>query len=214
MSDIQNQLMGYIVKNVDKSFFSSIKEKIYIGYGITENFLKENLKLAPKARLRPQMNRYMTDEALAEAGAELRHTKPRGEHYLVLDTGTIAISHLAVKEGTKKRGAVHRLLLSMGNKVLEPFQPDMFDPTVEDIRDKLHVVIFVIQPNSHSNLQGVPEDLYVAVPFSNWSGYHAWLSIDEMLNMYESEEILESDGAWPTLKISLRERESKQGNSE
>lgn len=212
MSDIQTQLMGYIVKNVEKSFFDSIRDRIYIRYGIAEDFLTEHFQLTPKGRLRPQMCRYLTDEALAEVGGELRYTNPRGEHYLVVDTGNIVISHLAVKDGKAQKDAAHRKLLSMGNKMLEPFQPDMFNSEMEDLREKLHVVVFVVQPNSTSNQQGVPEGIYIAVPFSNWTDYHAWLSIDEMLSMYESEEVLESDGAWPTLKIALRDREGKQGN--
>ncbi|MBE4575515.1 hypothetical protein BOO36_17065 [Vibrio navarrensis] len=214
MSDIQTQLMGYIVKNVEKSFFNGIRDKIYIQYGIAEDFLTEHFQLTPKGRLRPQMCRYLTDEALAEVGGELRYTNPRGEHYLVADTGSVVISHLAVKDGKTQKEAVHRKLLSLGNKILEPFQPDMFKSDIEDLREKLHVVIYVIQPNSASKQQGVPEGIFIAVPFSDWTDYHAWLSIDEMLSMYESEEILESDGAWPKLKIALRDRESKQGNSE
>jgi len=213
MSDINTQLMGYIVKNVEQSFFTNIRDKIYIKYGISEDFLQENFLMTPQGRLRPQIQRYMTDEALAEVGGDLRHTNPKGEHYVVFDSGNIAVSHLAIKDGKKQRGAAHRKILSLSNTILEPFQPDMFNPDLKDIRENLHVVILVVQPTSNSVQQGVPEGIYIVVPFSNWTGYHAWLPIDEMLSMYDLEEILELDGAWPTLKISLREEENKQGNS-
>ncbi|MFM2478561.1 hypothetical protein [Celerinatantimonas sp. MCCC 1A17872] len=214
MASVNAQLMGFIAKNIECSFFERIREQIYIRYGIAENFLTEQITHTPKGRLRPQMLRYLTDEVLAEVGGEVRQTRPLGEHYLVSEHENIVISHVAVKANGRVRAAAHRKLLAMGNTILEPYTPDMFRDDNEDIRGKLHVVIIVSQPESQAAQQGVPQGIFIAVPFSDWSGYHAWLSIDEMIEQYQSEDVQEADTAWPVLKIALQEQEHKQGNGE
>ncbi|MCG9678732.1 hypothetical protein [Vibrio sp. Isolate24] len=214
MQDVQSQLLSYIVSNVQKEFFQEFQEQILIKYGVAENFLSENIKHTPKARLRPQLRRYLIDEAMAEIGGQVMFTKPRGEHYLTYEENGIVVSHVEVVAGTKVRNAVHRKLLSLSNEALEPLQYDLFNTKLVESQTKLHIVVMVIHPTVKESSQMTPQDILVVVPFSNWKDYHALLSINELLESYESEEIYESDMAWPTLKIALDEEESKTSNGE
>ncbi|MDW3050515.1 hypothetical protein [Vibrio sp. 1408] len=214
MEDVRGKLLSFIVSNVEKCFFQSFEEQILIKYGVTENFLEENIKHTPKGRLRSQMRRYLIDDAMAEVGGEVNFTKPRGEHYLTYQENDIVVSHVEITAGAKVRDAVHRKLLSIGNKVLEPLQFDLFNTQLVDKKTKLHVVVMVIHPPTNEDVQISPQDILVVVPFSNWKDYHALLSINELLNSYDSEEMHESDMAWPTLKIALEEQENKTSNGE
>ncbi len=214
MEDVQSQLLSYIVSNVQKDFFQSFQEQILIRYGVTESFLDDNIQHTPKNRLRSQMRRYLIDEAMAQVGGEVNFTKPRGEHYLTYQENDIVVSHVEVTAGAQVRDAVHRKLLSLGNKALEPLQFDLFNTQLVDKQTKLHIVVMVIHPTAKEAVQVTPQDILVVVPFSNWKDYHALLSINELLESYESEDIYESDMAWPTLKVALDEQESKTSNGE
>lgn len=214
MEDIRAKLLSFIVGNVDKDFFQSFQEQILIKYGVTENFLEENIRHTPKGRLRSQMRRYLIDDAMAEVGGEVNFTNPRGEHYLTYQENDILVSHVEVTAGAKVRDAVHRKLLSLGNKALEPLQFDLFNTHLVDKKTKLHVVVMVIHPTASENAHMTPQDILVVVPFSNWKDYHALLSINELLSSYDSEEMHESDMAWPTLKVALEEQENKTSNGE
>ncbi|EGR4408045.1 hypothetical protein DDN06_00990 [Vibrio cholerae] len=214
MEDVQQQLLSYVVSNVKKEFFQSFQEQILIKYGVTESFLDENIVLTPKGRLRSQMRRYLIDEAMATVGGEVNFTKPRGEHYLTYEENGIVVSHVEIVAGNKVRDAVHRKVLSLGNKALEPLQFDLFNTQLVDTKTKLHIVVMVIHPTAKDNAQVSPQDILVVIPFSNWKDYHALLSINELLESYNSEDMHDSDMAWPTLKIALEEQENKRSNGE
>lgn len=214
MEDVQQQLLSYIVSNVKKEFFQSFQEQILIKYGVTESFLEENIVLTPKGRLRSQMRRYLIDEAMAAVGGEVNFTKPRGEHYLTYEENDILVSHVEIVAGNKVRDAVHRKVLSLGNKALEPLQFDLFNTQLVDAKTKLHIVVMVIHPTAKDNVQVSPQDILVVIPFSNWKDYHALLSMNELLESYNSEDMHDSDMAWPTLKIALEEQENKRSNGE
>ncbi|CAG19737.1 hypothetical protein PBPRA1326 [Photobacterium profundum SS9] len=118
--NVQEKLYSFIVTNLPKEPLELLAQNIILKYGVVENFLEEELVVTPKARLRPQMRRYLIDEAFCTFGGEVCHTAPRGEHYIVNQFGDITLSHVEVPHGSKVRDATHRKLLSMNNALLEP----------------------------------------------------------------------------------------------
>lgn len=215
MDDLQKKLYSYIVGNIEKEIFQDLEAQILIKYGVTENFLEENLLLSPKPRLRSQMRRYLIDEAFTAVNGQINYTIPKGEHYVSIETNNIILTHIEVNSsGAKVRDAAHRKLLSMGNKALEPLQLDFFDSKQLELEQKLHIVVMIVHPKIKDEQQSSPQEIFVAVPFSNWKDYHALLHFNELLEMYNSEEMYESDLAWPTLKVALEQFENKTSNGE
>ena len=190
-----------------------LEQQILLKYGAVESFVQEQFVHTPKGRVRPQIRRYILDEAVATVGGAVHQTTPRGEHYITLDSGDIVLSHVETASGKNVRRVAHRKALSKHNALLEPVQPDFFDEKPVQISGKLNVVIVVVHPEARLSEQTVPEAIMVSVPYSSWLGYHLWIPLSEFLAMYHEEHQYEEDIAWPTLRIALEgeEESTKSG---
>lgn len=216
IEDLKSRLVRYITSNVDRSLFLSMDDSIRAAYTKANARALEDYKNTNPARPRAQMRRYMIDDALAGALAEgspfVLQTIPRGEHYVVVCSGNVTLSHIELHESAWARPAKHRSFLAQKNAILEPVTLDLFKATPPKLDDALHVVAVVLHPSPQAQNQYEPSEIFVTVPYTDWAGYHLEIPIRELLQKYELEHDSSLvDEAWPTLRGDLKKEEQMPG---
>ena len=207
------RLMNYITANVARDLFLSMEDAIRAAYAKANARALEDYRNINSARPRAQMRRYMIDDALAGALAKgtpsVLQSFPKGEHYVVICSGNVTLSHIELHQHKWARPAKHRLFLAKKNAILEPTTLDMFEPSRPDLQDSLHLVAVVLHPNIRNKNQSEPSAILISIPYSDWSGYHLELPLNEILIAYENSPGSDYvDEAWPTLRDDLRKAES------
>lgn len=218
-SDLKLSLTTFISKNLPKSLLLDLESGILDAYKKAENITKELFEHTPRNRARGQLRRYLVDERIAGIDQKdlvsVLHTKPRGEHFVLLSVGSITISHLEIEHNSLPRVAKHRSLLSHKNSILEPVNYDLFDTLNEpNLSEQLHIVILAIKPNPKKTEQDRPAEIIIAIPHTTWKGFHLQISVLEMMEYYNDaaqNNLEEQDFAWPTLKQQLLDEERKLG---
>lgn len=210
--NLQERIARYITRNVDKNLFISMEDAIRSGYAKAHYHAKEICSNTSPARLRAQTRRYAIDDALSgslSAGmSSVQQTFPKGEHYVVIASGKVTISHIELHEREKARPAKHRKLLTLKNAILEPENFDLFKELPPKLDDTLHVVAVVVHPDPVAKQQSIPSDIIVTVPYTDWSGYHLELPLAQLISSYSEENNSGLvDEAWPTLKDELQKAE-------
>lgn len=210
---LEDRLIKYITSHIDKSLILSIEDAVRAGYAKAHKRSSEDLVNINPSRLRAQQRRYFVDDALAgvlsKDNASVLETCPKGEHYIVLCSGNITLSHIELHKDSFARPAKHRLMLSRRNAILEPVNLDFFKPTPPKIDDSLHVVAVVLHPAPTERNQSAPNDILITVPYTDWKGYHLKLSVNYFLQQYENHEGImpKTDEAWPRLREDLIKKE-------
>lgn len=209
---VQTRLLRYITANVDRQLLLAMDDAIRLAYAKAQSRAIEDYKNISPVRPRAQSRRYMVDDALAgvlSAGyPSVEQTTPKGEHFIVVCSGQITLSHIELHENKWARPAKHRTLLAKKNAILEPVNLDFFDSPPPSLEDALHLVAVVLHPRSSSKNQSEPSDILITVPYTNWNGYHLEIPIRELLREYEIERDSSLiDEAWPTLKDDLQKAE-------
>ncbi|MFG1498057.1 hypothetical protein ABMA57_15605 [Saccharospirillum sp. HFRX-1] len=212
-TQLQERIIRYITTNIDRSLFLSMDDSIRTAYAKANHRAEEDFKNTNPARPRAQLRRYMIDDALAGALSEgqpsVEQTVPKGEHYVVVCSGNVTLSHIELHENALARPALHRKLMARKNEILEPFTFDLFEAPPPRLDDALHVVAVVVHPRPTSEKQSEPSNILVSVPYTDWSGYHLEISMAEMLAKYEddsSSDII--DSAWPMLRDDIKKAET------
>lgn len=209
---LKSRLVRYITSNVDRSLFLSMDDSIRAAYAKANTRSLEDFKNTNPARPRAQMRRYMIDDALAGALAEgnpsVIQTIPKGEQYVVVCSGNVTLSHIELHENKWARPAKHRSFLAQKNAILEPVTLDLFEAAPPKLDDALHVVAVVLHPHPQAKNQSEPSEIFISVPYTDWSGYHLEVPIRKLLQEYEVEHDLSLiDEAWPTLRDDLQKEE-------
>lgn len=218
--DLKLSLTRFVSKNLPKNLLLDLENSILDAYKKAENITKELFENTPRNRARGQLRRYLVDERIAGIDQKdlvnVLHTKPRGEHFVLLTVGSITISHLEIEHNALPRVAKHRSLLSHKNSILEPVNYDLFDTLNEpDLKEQLHIVILAIKPNPKKIEQDQPAEIIIAIPHTTWKGFHLQISVLEMMQYYndaEQNNLGEQDLAWPILKKRILDEERKLGS--
>lgn len=215
MSSIQEQLIKYVAHHLDRELLLGIEDAILSAYKAAHEDTERRIKNTPKSRFRSQARRYYIDEALAGLNekfqSKVRPTEPRGEHYVMLCSGNITLSHIELHSGAKPRAAKHRKMMALRNAILEPQNLDFWKSPPPDLKDSLHVVATVIHPASGHAEQFQPQSLRVTIPYTDWNGTHLDVELSKLYEQYDvSEELSQLDTAWPSLKIALRKAEGQE----
>lgn len=209
---LQEKLVRYIIGNVKRDLFLSLDEAIGSAYLRADQRVTEDIQFTSRTRPRAQLRRYYIDDAIAGAmssgSPSVVQTVPKGEHYIVVCSGNISLSHIELHEDAFARPAKHRKMLAMKNAILEPLQYDFFNKTTEDLADSLHLVAVVLHPSTQENNQSAPKRVLITVPYTNWQGYHLEIDLKDLLKSYNqtgTQGVV--DEAWPTLKEALKKEE-------
>lgn len=215
MTELQERLLKYIAFHLDRELLLAVEDSVLSAYKAAHEDTERRIKHTPKSRYRSQVRRYLIDESLAALGSRYRSqvqaTEPRGEHYILLCSGNITLSHIELHASSKPRAAKHRKLISLRNAVLEPQNFDFWKPSPPDLEDSLHVVATVIHPSPKDSAQQHPALLSLTVPFTDWSGNHLDVPLQEVYPFFDmAEESNQVDTAWPSLKIALRKAEGRE----
>ncbi|OHY78742.1 hypothetical protein [Marinobacter sp. AC-23] len=212
MTKLQEQLLQYIAFHLDRELLLGVEDSVRSAYKAAHEDTERRIKHTPKSRYRSQVRRYLIDDALAALSSRFESkiiaTEPRGEHYILLCSGNITLSHIELHASSKPRLAKHRKLMSLKNAVLEPQNYDFWMQPPPDLEDSLHVVATVIHPNPKDNEQHQPALLSLTVPYTDWSSNHLDVPLQEIYPFFQmGEESNQVDTAWPSLKIALRKAE-------
>lgn len=213
VNSLKNRLMSFIIHNLGKDVLLALDENIRNAYEQAHNDAKKLVNINP-SRMRAQNRRYYVDNAVAgihtSVKAKICSTEPKGEMYVLLKSGKITLSHIELHKDSTARDAKHRKLLAKKNIILEKPQYDLFKQAPPVLDDALHIVIVVIHPEKQNINQDKPLSILVTVPHTTWDGYHLEISLANMLQKYNTEELEVSsmvDGAWPKLREDLRKKE-------
>ncbi|WP_444912028.1 hypothetical protein [Microbulbifer sp. PAAF003] len=212
---LKSRLIRYIAKHLDRELILSIDDAIRTAYAKANARVQEDIKNTSQTRPRAQLRRYYIDDALAGALAKgkpsVQQTVPRGEHYIVICSGNITLSHIELHGNSRARRAKHRALLTKKNAILEPVTLDLFKEAPPKFDDALHVVAVVLHPAPEVQNQSEPGEIFITVPYTDWTGYHLEIPIQKLLMEYETETEHDpslKDEAWPTLKDDLQREEN------
>lgn len=210
---LNSRLVRYITANVDRSLFLSMDDSIRTAYSKANLRTQEDFKNTNPSRPRAQLRRYLIDDALAGALAEgqpsVLQTVPKGEQYVVVCSGNVTISHIELHENAWVRPAKHRRFLAKRNAILEPVTLDLFEKSPPRLDEALHVVAVVIHPQPKAKNQSEPSEIFISVPYTDWTGFHLEIPIRELLQNYETDHNSNLvDEAWPTLRDDLRKEEN------
>lgn len=213
---LHNKLIKFITQNISRDELISINDAIISGYYDAYVSSKELVQNSNPSRLRSYSRRYLIDDRLAGLKTAKSNsvcmTSPRGEQYTVLELGDISLSHIEVNHTKKIRNAVHRNILSSKNSSFETLNLDLFNqdgPEIKEI-DRMHLVAMVFHPNEIKHDQSKPSLVQLAVPYTDWKGFHLEIPISEMLEKYnETPNNNTKDLAWPKLKAEVVKREIK-----
>ena len=215
MTEFQERVLKYIAFHLDRELLLAVEDAVRSAYKAAHEDTERRIKYTPKSRYRSQVRRYLIDEALAALQTRFQSkvfsTEPRGEHYILLCSGNITLSHIELHGSSKPRSAKHLKLLSLKNSVLEPQNFDFWKPTPPDPEDALHVVATVIHPDPKDSAQHQPALVSLTVPFTDWSGNHLDVPLEDVFPFFDMEEVGDQvDTAWPSLKIALRKAEGRE----
>lgn len=186
----------------------SVDEAIRLAYAKANQSAQELLKNTSPVRLRGQMRRYVIDDAFAGISKfpSVNQTVPKGEHFVVLCSGDLTLSHIELHENALARPAKHRAFLAKKNAILEPYTPDFFEPSLPEFDKCLHLVAVIVHPNPKEKDQSKPQQVFISVPYTDWSGYHLEVAIDKLISDYDEHKDKNysvPDDAWPTLRDDL-----------
>jgi len=218
MSDqLKARLLRYITAHMDKDLLFSMDEAIRAAYREADAFSRARFSLTGPARPRGQLRRYLIDESLANiwttGSPSIEKTVPKGEHYVVLCSGNITMSHIELHENKRARPARHRELMVLRNAILEPVNLELFQETAPDLRDSLHVVALVVHPNTKFENQAEPSEIFITVPYTDWSDYHLSVPLNTVLEYYDEQpQPYLVDEAWPTLRTDIQKEESSNNS--
>lgn len=219
-TELQERVYDFIVANLSKNIVETFRDEIMVKAGKIELFLEENLSHASqiKSRARPQVQRYAFDDVLVGLGGEIHSTTPKGEYYVVKEYEDILLTCFCHRENTPLRSAKHRKALSRGNQELNP-QSDLFgfgESEIEARKEKLHVVLLIQQGEEINEKPLESLSISVVIPYSDWTGFHYNVKLDDFLALYDKNEIIEHqvDNAWPTIKSDLLEKELSENQKQ
>ncbi|GLS83260.1 hypothetical protein [Paraferrimonas haliotis] len=217
LSELQERILSFVMSQISKETFVDINENVRLKYSNVDEFVDASVQHIPKPRLRAQMRRYLIDDAFADSSPDpsstIKNTTPKGEFYTELQFGRVTLSHVELTGSGRVRKALHRSRMAAKNASLEGSTIDMFDNAPLELDEMLHLVLITVHPEASSSNQGIPEAMNICVPFSDWEDYHLIVPLSLLINMYDKSSDVDDDihdGAWPTLKTDMLEREKRK----
>jgi len=122
MALLKDRLVSFITENLKKELWDSLDENIREAYKSSHIDASKLVNIDP-TRMRAQNRRYYTDNAIAgiyaSVESKVHSTKPKGELYVVLQSGNITLSHIELHKNSLARKAKHRELLTKKNAIFE-----------------------------------------------------------------------------------------------
>ncbi|MCF2827097.1 MULTISPECIES: hypothetical protein [unclassified Pseudoalteromonas] len=212
LDESQQRIVKFIVDNLDKEVLEQLENAIHVEYARDVSYVLEHRPDVAN-RAKPQMHRYAVDQVFVDMfGPDaLQSTEPRGEYYTIYSNGAISMSHCEAHTDEKKRPAKHRKKMAKKNEVIEPLQLtfEHFDNTQKRAVDNtIHIALYTLHKSKVASDATEPEGIYVVVPYSDWTGYHLFVSLQLILGMYGNEELeAMEDMAMPALKDVMIDRE-------
>ncbi len=215
LTDTQKRLCEYIQENLDAELLRTLKDKIFDRY-VGDSALSLEHFPSTGTYVKPHLHRYGTDEVFVDLFGEevVRLTSPRGGMYTMFSQGDLSLSHYELQPNQKLRPAAHRKLIVKKNKTIEPYQSDWID--AEEVKEvaihKIHAAIIIEHVSTSPEESVLPSEIYLEVPYSDWTGSHLVLKLSELIELNEELEVdLTPDIARSTLKDDLLkiEREDK-----
>lgn len=212
MSQLRSRLISFITHHISEELISSLDLSIRGAYRDSYLTCEAKITRTDPSRLRAQMRRYLIDEGIMEVStqhSEMLSTFPKGERYILVTSGPVTMSHVEVHKGKYPRSAKHRQLIAHKNLILEPYTPDLFKANPPDLDDRLHCVLVITHPISSED-QSTPSSIQLAIPHTDWTGYHLEITLDDLYQCYNTDSSQLPDNAWPSLKDALRREEKKK----
>ncbi|NSY35841.1 hypothetical protein DS891_20135 [Pseudoalteromonas sp. JC28] len=212
LGESEQKIVKFIVANIEKDVLENLDNAIHTEYARDVGYLMENRPHVAH-RLKPQLHRYAIDQIFIDHfGFEvLENTKPKGEFFTMYTNGSISLSHCEIHQGEKKRPVKHRKMMASKNEAIEPHQYSlgMFNDEQKEEFDKtIHIALYTVHKSKELSEATEPEGVYVAVPYSDWSGFHLFESLQLILGMYENEDLeAMEDMAFVELRDVMTDRE-------
>ena len=211
LTPLESKLVQFIISEIDENDLIKLRNKLFERYRLdASNTLEHYPTTKIVKRIKPQKHRYGNDEAFVEVFGDecLNSTSPKGEVYTLHKTGNLTLSHYLVNADETIRTAKHRREIAKKNTIIEPYTVDMWDENANaQIKASLHVAVLVKHQDAEPRHSMEPQGIFIEIPYSDWTGSHLLLRIDEFIRLYSVSTIEDLDFALPELKQAMRTEE-------